>query len=239
MSWEWLPAEVRLLILQTIVTNQRADGDTLASCAAVCREWQMIVEEETFTTLDINSGSIGRFDKYFRDCPRRQNYLKRLRFQVKLPNYHRRLRPRAQTPEGEEADRAAFSGAVIRLFGILAPWDSSRGGLSLELGAFCPSDGDNMCGKKGLLANGQEKYLDLDVDFFEDAISDGSEFYGLPEVEVVTEFSVLRRNCRRISYQTLLDIILSLPRLGRIHLEPWHRPCEGTQEQSDYGTFWE
>ncbi|KAI1498933.1 hypothetical protein F5X99DRAFT_411531 [Biscogniauxia marginata] len=233
MAWNMLPAELKLMILQSISTD-------LSTCAAVCKEWQAIVEKATFNELELlsNPTDLDLFEQVFGNNIRRQACLRYLWFRVKLPTYGRFLRYTVETPEQADAARITFSQAILRLLNILHGWDSDKifksnpSGLHLELSAHSPSDIANMSGEENWTWNYVEwgiRFFDLSFDLERNPLG----FYGLPRVEVVTGFSVLRRNLRRIDHNSLYAILSNLPRLTEIHLEPWHQPWKDEQEFDD------
>lgn len=68
-------------------------------------------------------------------------------------------------------------------------------------------------------------------------IPDPQGIHGLPMVEVVTSFSILRRNFRNVSATSLIPVLRSLPRLKEVRFEPWQQVDQPAQEDVDSGKY--
>lgn len=66
-------------------------------------------------------------------------------------------------------------------------------------------------------------------------VPDPQGIHGLHIVDVVTSFSILRRNFRNVSATSLIPILRSLPRLQEVRLEPWQQVDQPAQEDVDSG----
>lgn len=66
-------------------------------------------------------------------------------------------------------------------------------------------------------------------------IPDPQGIHGLHMVEVVTSFSILRRNFRNVSATSLIPVLRSLPRLKEVRFEPWQQVDQPAQEDVDSG----
>ncbi len=240
MIWYRLPPEIRLHILYFVVTGSAYDKVSygLSVFSPVCKEWQMVFENETFKALKITQKSLPKLDQVFQNSFRRQSCLESLWLRVELPRYRQPRRPRLQTLAEEDACSQEFSDALANLFLVLAKWDAKHvlntaHGISLELSAYCESDAGNMCGPDGLMPDGSDRCLDLEIDDFRET-DDERGIFGLPRVSLITKLSILKRNHRRIGEDTVFRMAQSLPNLKRVHLEPWHRADFDSQRMADY-----
>lgn len=66
-------------------------------------------------------------------------------------------------------------------------------------------------------------------------VPDPQGIHGLHMVEVVTSFSILRRNFRNVSATSLIPVLRSLPRLKEVRFEPWQQVDQPAQEDVDSG----
>lgn len=97
------------------------------------------------------------------------------------------------------------------------------------------SDKRNLFGEAGLDADGNSRYFDSLLDFMLLVIPDPQGIHGLHMVEVVTSFSILRRNFRNVSATSLIPVLRSLPRLKEVRFEPWQQVDQPAQEDVDSG----
>lgn len=97
------------------------------------------------------------------------------------------------------------------------------------------SDKRNLFGEPGLDADGNSRYFDSLLDFMLLVVPDPQGIHGLHMVEVVTSFSILRRNFRNVSATSLIPILRSLPRLQEVRFEPWQQVDQPAQEDVDSG----
>lgn len=97
------------------------------------------------------------------------------------------------------------------------------------------SDKRNLFGEAGLDADGNSRYFDSLLDFMLLVVPDPQGIHGLHMVEVVTSFSILRRNFRNVSATSLIPVLRSLPRLQEVRFEPWQQVDQAAQEDVDSG----
>lgn len=97
------------------------------------------------------------------------------------------------------------------------------------------SDKRNLFGEAGLDADGNSRYFDSLLDFMLLVVPDPQGVHGLHLVDVVTSFSILRRNFRNVSATSLVPILRSLPRLQEVRFEPWQQVDQAAQEDVDSG----
>lgn len=240
-AWGWarLPFELHRKILQ-ILTYDELKSKLLAEYAVVCKSWQAQIEEINFQELVVKHADIAELESIV-DGPRR-TYLKHLWLNIELDKYPHRLRLTPENEEEQESNNFKFTMALFDLFQVLEQWDTPEfwrerhgRGLELEISAYSPSDKKNLFGEAGLDIDGNSRYFDSLLDFYLLAINDPQGIHGLPMVNVVTAFHILRRNYRNVSAMAITPIIRSLPRLEELRLEPWQQPDIMAQEDVDSG----
>ncbi|KAF2012461.1 hypothetical protein BU24DRAFT_484101 [Aaosphaeria arxii CBS 175.79] len=137
--WASLPADIRLLILDEI-SDQKYRGWSV--CAAVCKEWQAIIEPKNFCQLALKTSCLDEFEYL---VIRQRPLVQHICLNVELPRY---ACPTCQqdvtvpevTVPGCTSD--IFWKAVLRLFSTLSTWQPA-GRLILELNASSPSDSEH------------------------------------------------------------------------------------------------
>ena len=130
--YESLPPEIRCAILEQIKWCKYRGWST---CAAVCKEWQPVIEEENFCRLKLGGECLAAFARIVRA----REYVRHIWFDIQLPSY---LCPSCE--EMEPRQRLAninsrYSFAVYKLFHVLKHWGGSHD-LTLELNAYCAGD---------------------------------------------------------------------------------------------------
>ncbi|KAK0716754.1 hypothetical protein B0T26DRAFT_647594, partial [Lasiosphaeria miniovina] len=130
-----LPAEIRLIILDTIAHQRHPSW---ASFASFCSEWQAIIETRKFQLLKL---PVSCLDAFERMVIRQRELVRHICLDIELRKYTCRT-----CDQGEQTDQntAIFTKGVNKLFSILGPWKQASG-LTLELNAYYPSDSDH-CG---------------------------------------------------------------------------------------------
>lgn len=239
VGWNSLPAELRTLVLKYAIGNalQRPKSHNLSAYAVVCKEWQQLIEQVNFESIKIISSDLTDFEALLTG-PRRK-CLKHLWLRVELAKYPRKKNKVPETEEEQQANDILFTTDINSLFDILAKWDVSDcpQGLEFELSARSPSDSQALAGAAGLTEEGDSRYFDSHLDFaFLDTGWVGP--HGIPTVDVITRFSILRRCWRNIDPQAFLTIISSLPRLSELRYEPFQQFDDGAQEVLDMGKHW-
>ncbi|KAH8756665.1 hypothetical protein F5883DRAFT_429327 [Diaporthe sp. PMI_573] len=236
-SWDRLPYELSHKILQ-ILAQDEAKSHLMAEYAVVCKAWQAEIEKVNFGTLAVRQTDLPQLEEYV--TGRRRVLLRHLWLKVELPEYSRRSRLVPEGEQDQEENNAKYSIAIYDLFKLLETWNtpdfwSSRNGrgISLELSAFSPSDKRNLFGEAGLDADGNSRYFDSLLDFMLLVVPDPQGIHGLHMVEVVTSFSILRRNFRNVSATSLIPVLRSLPRLQEARFEPWQQVDQAAQEDVD------
>lgn len=208
----------------------------LAGYATVCKEWRDAIEEVNFKSLSVKQSCLPEFGALFRSYPRRRTWLKHLWLRIELPRYDRALEKIPESMEEQDENNIVFTDGISSLFDILSRWKTEQcSGFSLELSAHSPSDRRQLFGEGGLTAERESRFFEFDLDLDLIGIPEPSGSFGLPEVNVISKFCVLRRNYRNISSRALLHILLSLPRVTQLHYEPWHQLDREAQDSLDMG----
>ncbi|KAF5675438.1 hypothetical protein FCIRC_7422 [Fusarium circinatum] len=248
-SWDILPSEIRLLIIQSL----KQDGSALACLAAASRAWLADFERYNFTRIKITPSRLMDFHSMIRHnkalCAPRGDVL--------------------STDEVVEAlnvsdtEHYSITTAFQGLFSILSEWDQGRE-LMLDISFYSPSDAQhwfpyltfvpdspsNRLEGSGLgLTTINQSYHDPPhgwVNGFRHSApppaavnkafhyimehealhSDQSEFEWwnqLPSVSSVTSILLRQQNRRRWEPIALAPMLARFPRLQEIHYEPWRR----------------
>lgn len=236
VGWHSLPAELRSHILRYAIkaAQQKPKSHSLSALAVVCHEWQDLVEAVNFASLKLVSGDLSDFDSLFKD--RRRAWLRHIWLKVELPKYGRKKNLVPETDEEQQTNDIHFTTDIQSLFELLARWkvEDCPQGLEFELSARSPSDTQKLAGALGVTEEGDSRYFDSHIDFaFLDTQWMGH--HGLPMVDVITKFAVLRRCWRNIDPNAILTIVSSLPRITELRYEPFQQFDDGAQEVLDMG----
>lgn len=96
-SWNRLPQELRLLILESVVDQSEnlrlktiypQPEARIGHLASVCRDWQQVVEKNTFRRIVLGMPDLPQFAKAVRGKNVvRLNYIRHLWFRIRLPTY--------------------------------------------------------------------------------------------------------------------------------------------------------
>jgi hypothetical protein len=132
-----LPAEVKRMVLDALVK----DGRELARFAAVSREWQAVIEPETFKRIKVTSPRITELDEMTR---RNRSHVRYLWLCLELERYD----CDTCSPDGDNDDVPMFNSAaddlliktaIQSLLSVLSAWDRSSS-LSLDISVYSTSD---------------------------------------------------------------------------------------------------
>ncbi|KAL5906809.1 hypothetical protein ACKVV1_011213 [Pyricularia oryzae] len=225
-TWNSIPREIQQMVLDALVALKKKEAQKLlhtkprlSRYVTVCRFWQEVLEPVMFRDLHIKPKHLAQFDNYLRGV--RRLMLRHLWFRVQLSKPRRRMTERDKMDE-EEDNNAFFTTAVYDLFATLRKWGRlPQQPLELELGAESPGDPKWSFGDQGIMTNNDYSVGELDFCFV-DGFKKFSYPSPLPEVGVVTTFSILRRTRRYFAPQALLTIFDSLPNVCEIRYEPWY-----------------
>ncbi|CVL04719.1 uncharacterized protein FMAN_12828 [Fusarium mangiferae] len=141
-SWDRLPSEIRLLILQSLMQ----DGSTLACLAAVSRAWQTDIERYNFSRIRLTPSRLMDFRSM---VPRNQALVRYVWFCLELDGYDcTQCAPRNGVLTGEEVEDAMnvsdtehcpITTAFQGLFSTLSGWNQASE-LMLDISIYSPSD---------------------------------------------------------------------------------------------------
>ncbi|KAL6707494.1 hypothetical protein ACN47E_004064 [Coniothyrium glycines] len=129
--WVSLPADIRLMVLDEI-SGQKNHG--WAQCAAVCKEWQAILEPKNFARLTLEPSCLDDLETF---VIRQRPLVQHICLNIDLPRYACRTCKRDDSMSNRKSN--IFRKATLRLFSILGTWQPT-GRLTLELSASSPSD---------------------------------------------------------------------------------------------------
>ncbi|KZL77592.1 hypothetical protein CT0861_12084 [Colletotrichum tofieldiae] len=240
-SWMFLPAEIRLMILEAIA-QQKHPG--WASSASVCKEWQLFIEKRNFNQLKLQ---VSCLDDFERMTIRRKELVCHIWLDIELPKYTCRCCKRDESYSGTQNNSSIISNGIWKLFRALSTWKPASG-LTLELNAHSPSDSDHWF-KNYYFASADEgdedatsrKEADCSWHDPQHGWINGQQvtnpprsaiprLFGmidlrfreeLPQVDGVTCF-IIRRQLRRCLFPRTLKLILNkLCRLEHLIYEPW------------------
>lgn len=134
-NWTSLPLELRQLILEFLTQQTSGWG----ACASVNKEWQKILEKESFRRLKLGVRCLDEMPTIV--GPRQAKLTRQVWLSIELPQYTCRDFDRMETSTEMEHNRNFVRNAIGRLFSILAQWPVVEGAeLSLELSIQSPSD---------------------------------------------------------------------------------------------------
>lgn len=252
--WLALPADIRLLILDEI-SGQKHRG--WAHCAAVCKEWQAILEPKNFSQLVLQSSCLDELETL---VIRQRPLVQHICLNIDLPRYACPTCTRNATMSNRRS--TVFRRAILRLFSILSTWQPT-GRLTLELSASSPSDSQHWF-KNYCFGPGHEDTRDWTPQ--EKAIKWHDPKHGwihgqqvetpdvsailrlfsplcfnvprnLPVVHAVTSFCIRRQLRHELFPEVLKALWEKLPRLESIVYELWRPRRHHCQVACAYGTF--
>lgn len=252
--WPSLPADIRLLILDEI-SGQKHRG--WAQCAAVCKEWQAILEPKNFSQLSLQLSCLDELETI---VIQQRPLVRRICLNIALPRYACPTCTRTATMSSRRS--TIFRGAILRLFSILSTWQPT-GRLTLELNASSPSDSQrwfkNYCFGPGPEDTRdwtqQEKAIRWHdpnhgwIDGQQVEIPDSAAIMRLfsplclnvprsiPIVYAVTSFCIRRQLRHELLPGVLEALWEKLPRLESIFYELWRVRPRHSQIACTYGTF--
>lgn len=114
------------------------DGCPLASCAAVCRDWQAVFEPKTFARLTITQKRAAAMNDIVGRHSRRR-HVKYILFWIKLPAYGCSRCNLQTDPSWYKRETAIIKGALKDFLRALSTWQPG-GDLLLDITIHSPSD---------------------------------------------------------------------------------------------------
>ncbi|KAJ6017463.1 hypothetical protein N7451_000842 [Penicillium sp. IBT 35674x] len=148
MAWP-LPPEITGQIVSLLANplthiNSKLE---LAQYASVNRDWQISVEERSWATLRVKTGTPLNLDQFERltNDPRRQSYIRNIELIVELEPYDEAARAHFETKFEHERNNQIFSEAIRSVLRIVVKWQANKlgtslPGISLSIQAQSPSD---------------------------------------------------------------------------------------------------
>lgn len=255
-GWSSLPLEVRDIILKFLTHDNK-----IAPYATVSKEWQSVIEKKNFGRLKLHQSCL---DSLERLSEQQQGFVKHIWLNIELKTYTCRACWKMESLTSIYANQRILAEAIARLFFILASWKQNRGGLTLELNAYSPSDSEHWFRGCYFGAQGEDELNTLESEgllqsgLLATAMHQPHHGYRhgtpcddalrrpfgpttlkfqkeLPLVEAVTKF-LLRRQCRRqLSPWTLSYLWGKLPQRGEVIYEPWQLSERVSQDAWDSG----
>ncbi|KAI1140318.1 hypothetical protein F5Y05DRAFT_313647 [Hypoxylon sp. FL0543] len=238
LRWISLPAEIRLMILETIA-YQKSPG--WASFASVCKEWQYVLEKANFHKITLGISRLDDFESTI--SAQKRELIHHIYLNIELPRYtpiccsKRRSRP--------TGINSLVSDGIRKLFFILSSWKPVHN-LALEINAYSPSDFEHWF--KTLSSDDDEHDVESMPDTWKSQCHDprhgwihGQQVRApprsamlrlfrpillvfdetLPRVQAITCF-IIRRQLRRCISPSGLALLLSrFDRLEQLSYESW------------------
>lgn len=254
-KWPLLTLEIRLIIFGKVaeiigqgLENGQPTKAGLAQCAAVCKEWHFFFERLLFRHLTLTQSCLCDL----KDLSHQRQFVEHLTFRVELVPYHCDTCTSRDTSASPHAfaDTQMFRASINALFWILESWDIQKPGntrgLTLELGAYSPSDSEHtfrdlylhtssFAGEDfaklerpatdlshGWINGRRWRSPNADELFRLPAMFISPSIYEGPVVVKAVKHLVIRREMRRrLNIKDLQMITKRLPNLESMHFEPW------------------
>ncbi|KAK3298465.1 uncharacterized protein B0H64DRAFT_422345 [Chaetomium fimeti] len=138
-SWVSFPVEIRRMILEEVC---QAKHRGWTSCAAVCKEWQFLIETRNFSQLKLQTGCLDEFSRIMLDR-RRRKFVRYISLNMELPRYGCDSCNKVEGASSRVSNCHLIGKATYKLFSILGTWRPTDGGLTLDLSAYSPSDSEH------------------------------------------------------------------------------------------------
>lgn len=244
--WTILPVEIRLMVLDAI-TQQRHPG--WASSAAVCKEWQSLIERKNFRQLKLH---IPCLEDLERIVVHRQHLVDSISLDIELPSYTCRCCYSSESDTWQRRNSSIVSKGIWKLFSVLSGWAlAKQKGLALELNAHSPSDSDHWfkhyCFSSDRVGDDEHDVVSV-RDLGSQLLDDPKHGWRneqqvmpppkmavlrlftainlrfpaeLPRVGVVTRLTIRRQLRRRLWPMELQLVLGKLSRLEHMVYEPW------------------
>ncbi|KAH6617007.1 hypothetical protein F5144DRAFT_380590 [Chaetomium tenue] len=216
-SWATLPLEISLLILGIII-EERHPG--WSSSAAVCKQWQFVIEKENFRHLHLHATCL---DDFARIAVRRQHLISYI--SLNMGGRYDCPRCFGTSWEAEKTqDLSIIREGLWKLFSILSGWTlATQKSLELELRAHSPSSSGRLWFKR----NSRQETPPPKLGRLHPLSSIGLRVpTELPRVDVVTRLTLGRQLQRRLQPLQLRNLLDKLGHLEHMVYEPkrgWNR----------------
>jgi hypothetical protein len=223
VTWSYLPAEIRLLILGTLLQNYFS----MAPFAAVSREWQAVIEPHYFARIYLTPSRLTDVDTILRRSRALVGYIW---FCIALENYDlsvyspsdsahwfKYLTCNPDTPSGEYNQNGHLDQvARVDVDDHQRIWNAGTRNSATHKNAI-------------------EKVFE-EIMGEEPCSTDGEEwqwFRQLPPVPAVTGFLLRKQTRRRWKPLTLLEMIARFPKLEEVQCELWREWADWQQRRTD------
>ncbi|KAJ6109960.1 hypothetical protein N7486_002195 [Penicillium sp. IBT 16267x] len=193
------------------------NASTLPPYATVSREWQLVIEQRTFNTINLNTSErLAAFKQIVAQNTRRKTCIRNINLVVELEPYSIEARAEFETAEEHRRNNEIFVPAIKSLFSILESWPENEPGINLSIEALSPSDATNP--QRARQAR-RDPTKDLRQRRFERSYLQFSEDHleRLPVIHAVTALSMGDVHLRRLILPASCALIAS-PRLHRLSL---------------------
>ncbi|CAI6046979.1 unnamed protein product [Clonostachys chloroleuca] len=142
MSWQKLPKELQLQILEEVANSD--DHRNLPRLARVCRDWQNFFEFLIYKHVVLDEDVLHAFEATVAANRAKLAAVEAVTFRIKLPEYQY---PQCLGPEDVDttiSNNQAFTYQVLGLLDMLSGWHEIKSkGITLGLAVFTPSDNEH------------------------------------------------------------------------------------------------
>ncbi|TDZ87560.1 hypothetical protein C8034_v006713 [Colletotrichum sidae] len=216
-----LPPELRAAVVESLIDHWRYgdESDSIAGYAAVCKEWQAIIERFNFSRLRVTQLTLNEFGTSM--VGSRRGIVRHINLHVQLPTYDNDPCEKKETWEEKAENNMCFTRAVYGLFYWMNSWalqDIHREGIDLVLSISSPSDLRNanfelwQRRRWNIRDIGEKRFAESWVDF----VGRDEEYQHmnlLPPVKVIRSFQASPQNHRALMPAAHADIVAGLPGL--------------------------
>lgn len=223
----------------------------LASYALVCKEWMEVIEKRNFSRLKLRSSCLDDLEHM---VSRRKGLVRHIWLNIELRSYTCRSCRFTESRSWFSSNTSIISRAISKLFTILATWNATGDGLTLELSAQSPSDAEHWF-KNCYFGTESETQPQERIHDPTHGWVDGQQVASpsrsavqrlyewirlsfreeLPVLHAVTKLVLRRQFRRRIAYGGLRLLLDKLPRLECMVYEPWQVWARLEQQLYDEG----
>ncbi|OHE97217.1 hypothetical protein CORC01_07471 [Colletotrichum orchidophilum] len=155
-TWGSLPWELRYMILEIIMRQTSGWG----ACASVCKEWQAILEKESFRQLKLQVPCLADMEAMI--GVKQAQLVRHIWLNIELKSYTCRSCQNTESYSWICGNNKVVREGIAKLFWILSRWPVVEGAkLTLELSIQSPSDREH-CFKNLYFGGGGE---DADLEF--------------------------------------------------------------------------
>ena len=252
-SWELLPAEIRLTILERLFLETRINKIyyNRPCYASVSKEWQIIFEKWNFHSLTVTQHCLVELSKMVRH---QRKFVNHICLAIMFGTYGSKRSGELEAPRRISNNEEIARKGIWKLFSVLSAWerdgDWGNSGLTLELSIYSTSDFKHRfkdcCFEDDRQSEPIHEYEPSDFHgppTMESILRVwGPSVYirfkrGLPKVDVVASFLVRRQTRRHLDTEALSQMFMSLPKLKSAHVELWRKFSEFVQGGDDIGMF--